>query len=45
MKLEVEAEEQALKDSALQLIMERASLNKEMTEKYGDGFHDLEIEQ
>ncbi len=44
-RLELDAVEQTLKETALKLIRENIDLNAEMIEKYGTEFRDLEIEQ
>ena len=44
-RLDLDADEQALKETALELIEENNQLNEEMTVKYGAGFHGMEIEQ
>jgi len=44
LEVEVETNKEVLKESARSLIMNQAVLHKEMTEKYGPGFLDLETE-
>ena len=44
LKLQAEAEEEALRERARNLIEIQADLHDEMTEKYGPGFLDLETE-